>query len=224
MSKTTSVTQLATVSARNQLWLGLAWTLGVLVCAISILAWGRDYGWHLLPFNAYQLFPVLGLLAFSLMWTHYMMGAMSGWRKLPSGALASYFRFTGYAVLALICLHPGLLIYQRFRDGYGLPPHSYESYVAPGLGWVTILGSASLLVFLAFEFHRVYGQHRWWHYVVDASDLAMLVILYHGLRLGQQLQHGWFRGVWFFYAASLILVLIDKYYRRYQKKFGSAAK
>jgi hypothetical protein len=127
--------------------------------------------------------------------------------------LADYFRITGWLVLGLICLHPGLLIYQRFRDGHGLPPGSYESYVAPGLGWVTLLGTASLLVFLAFEFHRRYGERRWWRYVQDASDLAMLAIIYHGLRLGSQL-HGWFYYVWWFYAVTLVLVLIRKYVLR----------
>jgi hypothetical protein len=224
MSKTTSVTHSTAIPARTRLWLGLAWTLGLIVCLLSIISWGRYYGWHLLPFSVYLWFPVLGLLAFSLMWTHYIVGTLGGLLKLPKGALASYFRVTGYAVLVLICLHPGLLIYQRFRDGYGLPPHSYESYVAPGLGWVTVLGTASLLVFLAFEFHRVLGQRRWWHYVVDASDFAMLAIVYHALRLGQQVQHGWFRAVWFFYAASLIAVLIYKYYKRFRQKFGGTAK
>jgi hypothetical protein len=130
--------------------------------------------------------------------------------------LASYFRITGYIVLVLICLHPGLLIYQRFRDGFGLPPHSYESYVAPGLGWVTLLGTTSLLVFLAFELRRFYGKRPWWRFVADASDVAMLAILYHGLRLGSQLQHGWYRGVWLFYAVMLIAALVYKYATRYQ--------
>jgi hypothetical protein len=160
---------------------------------------------------------VLGLLAFSIMWSHYMAVALRTYLNLDRQVLAGFFRLTGYAVLVLICLHPGILIYQRFRDGYGLPPHSYETYVAPGLGWVTLLGTASLLVFLAFEFRRVYGRRTWWHYVADASDAAMLAILYHGLRLGTVLQRGWFRGVWLFYAVTLIAALIYKYTGRYRR-------
>jgi hypothetical protein len=190
-----------------------AWTLTAVVSLLAIVAWGGYYGWHVLPVNTYILFPVLGLLAFSIMWSHYMAVALRAYLKLDARVLSSFFRVTGYAVLVLICLHPGLLIYQRFRDGYGLPPHSYETYVAPGLGWVTILGMASLLVFLAFEFRRVYGRHSWWHYVADASDAAMLAILYHGWRLGSLLQHGWFRGVWLFYAVTLVAALIYKFQR-----------
>ena len=202
---------------KDRLSLVAAWTLTAIVSLLAIIVWGNSYNWPIWPINTYLLFPVLGLLAFSIMWSHYMAVALRNYLKLDSTKLAGYFRLTGYAVLALICLHPGLLIYQRFRDGFGLPPHSYESYVAPGLGWVTVLGTASLLVFLAFEFHRVYGERSWWHYVADASDVAMLVILYHSLRLGTQLQSGWFRGVWLFYAVSLVAALVYKYIRRYKR-------
>lgn len=188
-----------------------AWSLGVAVCSAAIVAWGRNYHWKLLPFDAYRAFPLLGLLAFSLMWTHYIVDTLRDLAGVKPETIRPYFRYTGYAVLVLICLHPGLLIYQLFRDGAGLPPGSYEHYVAPGLGWVTLLGTASLLVFLAFEFHRKFGDRSWWHYVRDASDFAMLAIVYHALRLGNDLQQEWFRYLWWFYALTLVVVLIRKY-------------
>jgi hypothetical protein len=191
-----------------------AWSLSVLVAVLAIVVWGQYYGWHL-AFNAYLVFPVLGLTAYSIMWSHYMAGTASQVLGLDKKVLAAYFRLTGYAVLVLICLHPGLLIYQRFRDGFGLPPGSYENYVAPGLGWITLLGTASLLVFLAFEFHRKFAAQPWWHFVTEAGDLAMLAIFYHSLRLGHQLQNGWFRYVWWFYGITLTVVIIRSYIKKY---------
>lgn len=192
-----------------------AWGLAGLVSLLAILSWGQDYGWKLTPFSPYVFFPVLGTLAFSLMWSHYVTGTIREFAGVPTERLASYFRVTGYAVLVLICLHPGLLIYQRFRDGYGLPPSSYLSYVAPGLGWVAMLGAVSLLIFLAFELHRFFGNRSWWKYVVDASDFAMLAIFYHGLRLGQL--HGWFQIIWWLYGIVLIGVLARKYWLRFSQ-------
>jgi hypothetical protein len=192
-----------------------AWTISLCVCLLAILVWGMNYHWQLLPINNYVLFPLLGLLAFSIMWSHYIAAAMRELAGLEKGVLGRYFELTSLAVLVLICLHPGLLIYQRFRDGYGLPPHSYESYVAPGLGWVTLLGTASFLVFMAYELRRWFGKRPWWHFVAEAGDFAMLAILYHGFRLGSQLQIGWFRWVWLFYTVTLAAVLIRKYYNQY---------
>ena len=105
--------------------------------------------------------------------------------------------------------------WQRWRDGFGLPPHSYESYVAPGLGWITLLGSASLLVFLAYEAHRWFAEKRWWHFVQEAGDLAMLVILYHGYKLCIQFDDRWVAGLWTFYGVILVAILIRSYYRKY---------
>jgi hypothetical protein len=193
------------------------WSLGLLVCLLSIFAWADDLQWQLTPLNAYVIFPVLGLTAYGLMWSMYVLGALREIFKLDESSFSDYFKTAGWAVLILICLHPGLLIYQRFRDGFGLPPGSYESYVAPGLGWVTLLGTASLLVFLAYEFHRLYGERRWWRYVQTAVDLAMLAIFYHGLRLGTQTGHGWFHMVWWFYGITLVAVLTRSYFLKYKQ-------
>lgn len=196
------------------------WLLVVVVCTLGFIAWGNDFNWEITPLNAYLLFPLLGILAFSIMWAHYVAGAIRDYFEFNSTSLKSFFQYTGYAVLILICLHPGLLILQRFRDGYGLPPGSYESYVQPGLGWITVLGSVSLLAFLAFELHRVFGKRSWWHWVLTAGDIAMLAIFYHGLRLGGQLYHrGWFQTLWVFYGLILIVILGRKYYLLYLKRY-----
>lgn len=196
-----------------------AWTLGGVVSTLAIIAWGQDYSWNLLPFDSYRWFPLLGLLAFSLMWGHYALGFMRnlfGWKM---SELAHYFRITGWAVLILLCLHPGLLIYQLFRDGMGLPPGSYTSYVAPGMAWLTLLGTVSLLVFLAFELRRRYANRSWWHFIPEAGDFAMLAIFYHGLRLGGQIQ-GWYRTIWWVYGISLAAIIAHSYYRKYGKRSG----
>lgn len=205
------------MSDDSKKFLAGAWLVGLSVTLISVLAWGQDNTWHFSPFSAYQVFPVLGLTAFGLMWSHYVVGTLRDLLGIKKESIKNYFAYTGWAVLALICLHPSLLIYQRFRDGFGIPPKSYETYVGDGLGWVTLLGTASLLVFLAFEFHRKFGKKPWWHYVTDASDLAMLAILYHGFRLGTDLQHGWFRWVWLFYAVTFVAAIARKYYLRLKK-------
>jgi len=130
--------------------------------------------------------------------------------------LIEYYRLTSYIVLVAILLHPSLLAYQRFRDGFGLPPGSETSYVMPGLGWLIVVGMCSLLVFLAYELHRWFKYRLWWKYVIYAGDAAMVAIFYHGLRLGSQLQAGWFHMVWWFYGISLIAMLLYKYYKQAQ--------
>lgn len=193
-----------------------AWALGAVVSGLALFVWGQSFAWHFSVLSTYQIFPVLGLLAFSLMWSHYMIGFLRRLTKTTSN-LSDYFRITGYAVLVLILLHPGLLIYQRFHDGFGLPPGSYKSYVAPSMAWLTLLGSVSLLAFLSFELKRWFDHKNWWKYILILNDAAMLGIFYHGLQLGTQTHIMWFRGIWWFYGITLIAVLIYKYGRLIQQ-------
>lgn len=208
-----------TVSASNKdrLFQIGAWSLAVIVSIIGYLAWGGDYGYTFSKISGYQLFPLLGILAFSIMWSHYVSGTIGEIIGASSSALKRYYQYTGYVVLALICLHPGILIYSLFRDGKGLPPSSYEHYVAPGLGWITLLGTVSFTIFIAYEFKRVFADKPWWHFVTEAGDFAMLAILYHGLRLGGQLVKPgtWFRDIWWTYFVILTAILIRSYYIKY---------
>jgi hypothetical protein len=180
-------------------------------CITALTAWAGMYQWHI-PFKSlYTLFPVLGLLAFSIMWSQYMLEALQNLTHHTVN-IKRYFTTTSMFVLVLILLHPGLLIIQRFVDGYGLPPESYKSYVAPMKAWITVLGSISLLAFLAFELKRFYGDRNWWPYVLILNDIAIIAIFYHGLRLGSDTQAGWFKGLWYFFGMTLVAALVYKYY------------
>lgn len=197
----------------------LPWILSAVVSGLAVYVWGQSLQWQWRLVNAYLFFPVLGLLAYSIMWSHYMVGAVKH-SLLKDVELANYFRYTGYVVLAAIVLHPSIFIYRLFRDGYGLPPGSYTHFVAPSMAWVVLLGTASLFVFLAFELHRWYGQKPWWKYVITAGDVAMVAIFYHGLRLGNQLHSGWFVAVWWFYGITLLAALARKYIKLLLQKPG----
>lgn len=192
----------------------LAYLLSLTVAALTVVAWGSDLHWAFSQLSVYQFFPVLGLLAFSLMWAHYPVGTLRRVWGLDAAVTAPYYRITGWAVLGLIVLHPGLLVWQLGRDGFGWPPDSYlYHFVAPGLRFSALVGTVSLFIFLAFELQRFFRQRSWWKFVNWASDLAMVGIFYHGLTLGTDLQNGWHRGLWWFYGVTLVGCLAFNRYR-----------
>ncbi|HSX27809.1 MAG TPA: hypothetical protein VLG25_03440 [Patescibacteria group bacterium] len=198
-----------------------AWSLSAVVVILAFLAWGMGNKWQLAHISNYKLFPLFGLIAFSLMWAHYIVSGTRQYFKIASSEVRGYFEVTSFAVFLAILFHPGLLWWQLWRDGLGLPPESYlKHYVAPGLGWVALLGTASWFVFLAYEFRRLFDQKSWWHYVQAASDIAIVAVFYHALRLGTQLRHGWLKPVWYFYGVSLLIALGYIYYAKRQQKAG----
>lgn len=201
----------------------LAWTLSMAVSIIGVVAWIQFFHGRVGHVSSYQLFPLFGLLAFSLMWSHYIVAALRVYLGVERERLHIYFEATSWAVLVALLLHPGLLVWQLWRDGFGLPPESYlRHFVAPELAWVALLGTMSLFIFLAFELRRWFEQRSWWWSVSLAGDIAMLAIFYHGLRLGSQLQTGWLRTLWFGYGMSYLIALVYLYIRRFRARTSVA--
>jgi hypothetical protein len=187
------------------------------------VAWGQSFRWQFAHFSSYQLFPVFGLLAFSLMWSHYIAAVIRMYLKVDKAVLHRYFEVTSLAVLALILAHPGLLAWQLWRDGLGLPPGSELLYGGTMRGMV-LLGMIAWLIFLAYEFRRKFENRPWWLVISVATDIAMVMIFIHSLQLGSQLQTGWFRVLWYIYGITLVVALVYIYVKKFQPTAPSIAK
>lgn len=194
---------------------GIAWGISAAATTLAVVAWGNSYEWELAGMGTYQLFPLFGLLAFSLMWSHYVVSAIRQYFEVESKALSHYFEITSAIVLTAILLHPGLLLWQLWRDGLGLPPGSAKAYVGAAAYWAIWFGLIALVVFLSYELRRFYGKQKWWPIVQHASDVAMVLIFVHALRLGGALHPGWYRNVWYFYGISFLTALVYGYIKRY---------
>lgn len=188
-----------------------AWTLAAIVILFAVAAWSQVRLTEK-PLSAYDIFPLFGLMAFSLMWTHYVTGAIRRLMHMNSRTLRRYFQVTSGLVLVLLLLHPGIFLAMLWLDGFGLPPFSYwEVYAGLFERFALLLGTISLFVFLGFEFYRKYKAATWWRYVEYANMAAMGAIFYHALTLGGELELGWFRLVWFVYGATFVAAVIIRF-------------
>ena len=183
------------------------YTLGLAVALLSVWLWS-DTAWRADLLDVYVIFPLLGLLAFGLMWTHYIVGALRRYLGLSRDSTASYTRATGWIVLALILLHPSLLSLGLWQDGFGLPPASYLN-VYRSQSLAVILGSLALCTFIAYELHRWWRARSWWQFVEYAQMIAMSAIFFHGLTLGRI--SGWRSAVWWGYGLTLLLAGVYTY-------------
>ncbi|MEK7603359.1 MAG: hypothetical protein AAB459_03905 [Patescibacteria group bacterium] len=191
-----------------------AWELAFLVTGLAFVAWGQSYRWRLGDLGILQIFPLLGLMAFSLMWAHYMTSFVRLQMGIQRKILKTYLEVTSFIVLVCLVLHPGLLIYKLWQNGLGLPPASYFNYVGKELAPAVALGSISLMIFLAYELRRKFVKSSWWKYVVWANGTAMIAIFVHGLRLGGQLMSGWYRFIWLIYGVLLVSLFVYQFLSR----------
>jgi hypothetical protein len=189
-----------------------AWSLSAATSIVAVIAWGQLYDWRIGSISTYQWFPLFGLLAFSLMWSHYIVGVLRQLAGVDKIMLKTYFESTSLVVLVSLLLHPGLLGWQLWRDGIGLPPGSYKFYVGSALYIWILAGLLSWIIFATYELRRKYSMRSWWTVVERASDLGMTLIYFHALKLGSHLQSGWFKYVWYFYGITLAISLIYIYY------------
>ncbi|HRF28747.1 MAG TPA: hypothetical protein PL051_03865 [Candidatus Saccharibacteria bacterium] len=185
------------------------WMLALLVTALSFFVWFSVRGDGNL--SIYDVFPPLGLIAFGLMWTHYIGGALRRMWGIKKQSNDVYWSVSTGAVLVLIIAHPLLLNYGLIQDGLGLPPASYSA-AYPGKEAILLLGTLSLFAFLAFELRRWYGTRNWWHIVDKIQLVAMAAIFTHALILGRELTVGWFQVVWWLYGISLVAAVTYSYW------------
>lgn len=184
----------------------LTWGLVVLSLILSLLVWGDGIAWQFGSINAYQWFPLFGLIAWLVMATHYFSGALRithPYLKKP----AYYSKVTSFIVLASLLLHPGILAYSQWRNGFGFPPNSFVEYVGESLLLASMLGSIALTLFLAFEIfdrlkEKAVIKKNWW-LVSISQTVAMMLVFIHALRLGGDLD-GWFLAVWLSYGMLLL--------------------
>ena len=183
------------------------WTILAFAILVPLFVWGQGIDWQLGSITIYRWFPLFGLLAWMIMWTHYINGAVRV--KNPKLVKPKFYEpLTAYVVLGSLLLHPGLLIYAQWKNGAGLPPNSYIDYVGEALALAVMFGTIALIIFLSFEvFNRMKNNKsikKWWPAVSISQSVAMILIFVHGLRLGTDLSSGWFVYVWLLCGISLI--------------------
>ena len=186
-----------------------SYLLSLLTVGLAVVVWLPSAS----SITTYSLFPLLGLIAFGLMWAHYVSDALRRWYRVPKDSLRLYFQLTSMIVLICLLLHPGLLQLQLYIDGLGPPPFSFLTVYPSLIERIAITtGVIALICFLAFEFHRIYGNRPWWRFVGWANICAMALILWHGYILGGELGSRWFQIVWIGYAVTFAASVLYSHY------------
>lgn len=180
----------------------IEWAFGAAAVVLPTVAWlSRN---SLSGLTLYDIFPPLGIVAFGLMWTHFVVGALRRYAGISRRNETLYMPLSMGLGLALILLHPGLLWIALYLDGYGLPPQSHLQAYSAQAGLLA-LGTIALLIFLSYELKRFFGDKNRWKYIEQIQIIGMIAIFIHALGLGNELHVDWFLAVWIFYGVTLLI-------------------
>lgn len=184
------------------------WLLLITVTLAPFIAWAQARSWQFNTLTALSLFPLLGLWAWSIMWTHYAYGTLILCNPSRFKKSQAYSRVSRYAVLALILFHPNLLVWNQWNIRGILPPESIYGYVDSSLKVFVFFGTLSFLTFLSFEiFERLRNKawvQRQWRWISLSQMVAMVLIFFHALAIGQTTNTTWFEYYWVLLGCLLI--------------------
>lgn len=179
--------------------------LNIFVVLAAVVAWlqSTDGNYTLLNISS-----LLAVLAFGLMWVHYVSDAVAPLKEGDSPDV-QYWVSRG-AVLIAILAHPVLVNWYLLDEGYGFPPGSYESLLS-GFAWVVVLGWIALAAFLLFEVRKHKLVARYERQIFHFNILAMFLVIIHGFMIGLVMMNTWYVWVWWAFLASFGAVAVYRY-------------
>ena len=180
--------------------------------AVAIWQWGTGLDWELEELDLLTVFPLLGMIAFTTMWWHFLVGFVAqikpNFTKFKRLHLVS-----GYWVFVAIVLHPLLFWVWGVGEGFASPLDIYKAYLGDDYRFA-LLGTLGLFVFLLYDLARWLRERpfikRYWWVVDSIDDTAFLIIFIHSINIGQHVQSGWFRYLWIFYGLSGLFFILYK--------------
>jgi len=183
-----------------------------LIVFLPVYFWGDSFAWDLSRLNLYLLFPLLGMLAFSIMWTQVVVGTF----KEKFENVNKFFSRTGVAVFLLFFFHPVLAAVAQFKSVGLLPLQSFFDLVGPAQKKFLIIGMIAFTIFVLYEIvlrvaalRKVQKLNKFFEIF---SEFGIILVFIHSINLGSHLQAGFLKYVWWFYGVSAILMIGWKYF------------
>jgi hypothetical protein len=177
-------------------------TLGAALAVLApIVAHIRNVSWGESSLIA-AIFPIFGLLAFTLLWLHAISGVFE--EKLREILdFDAFVHWTASLILFSMLAHPLLLlILIKFKISL-----LFNDDIA--------LGALGLLLLLSYDFFKPFKKSgsfsRHWNKILIVSNIGFVLTFFHSLELGSDLQTGFMHSLWLFYGVTAILALIYTY-------------
>lgn len=164
------------------------------------LNWALDF--NLLLFN---LFPMLGMAAFTLLWLHVLSGAFEPWLKKHFD-FDRFVHNTSILIFIFIILHPLLLLI-----GLDFNFNELFLYGAKHI-WFAII---AWILLITYDIGKVLQKYNFftrnWKNILLISTIGFLLTFFHSIGLGSDLQSGTLRIIWIIYGITGIAAAIYVY-------------
>jgi hypothetical protein len=191
---------------KNRLVKVLLIVFSVFVVIYPLWQRARYLNWSLGSSLVFNLFPLFGLAAFTLLWLHIVGASIEPWlRKYID--FEKFVENTSNLILFLMLMHPLLLLVGMnfsIKDILG----AYESFYI-------LLGATGLALLLSYDIGRMLKRRdfftRHWDEILFISTVGFVLIFFHSLAIGSDFHSETLRTIWIFYGTTAILSTIYLY-------------
>lgn len=196
--------------SRNRLPKLAVWLLAGLAVFYPLYVWFSNADLTMDKGVWLELFPALGLLAFSTMWLHIVGGAMR--EKLNKYIdFQQFVAVSSLVVLSSIILHPLILTIGLQVNGGG----SVYDYITDGRNYLIWLAVTAWFIFVGYDILKLFKTQaivaRHWQVIKFVATLGFFLTLVHSLGIGGDLQSGSLKMVWWFYGLTAGIATIYSY-------------
>jgi hypothetical protein len=154
-----------------------------------------------------EIFPIFGLIAFVLLWTHTILGVFEPWLHTRWPRLFDgYVHWSAVTILVCIILHPLLLLIAlNFSLADVLAINS--PYVLFGvIGWCLLI-----IYDITKPFRRYNFIARNWTNILIISNIGFVFTFFHSLHVSGDFDIGFMHWLWIFLGVTAIASLIWTY-------------
>ncbi len=173
----------------------------VVVLLLPLYFWGDSFAWDFSIISGHVLFPLLGMLAFSLMWLQVVV---STFPKAFNINLDRFWAVSGLWVLILFVAHPVVAVFaNKSTNIFSFVADAQQVYI-----WLAVI---AFIVFVLFEIVMRLGKKpfaaRARPYIEKASYVGVILIWVHSLNIGSHTGFGFLNYVWWFYGITAVLMI-----------------
>jgi hypothetical protein len=199
---------------KNKLALFLIWLFVIAAVVYPLWAVISVTDWSNNDFKTFlqNIFPLLGILAASLLWVHSISGVFENWIRKHIN-FDAFISTTATIILISMLLHPILLL---ISFGFNL------SQIFTSFGHLDdiFIGLCALILLLSYDVGKYLKKHgsnffaNNWNWILIISNVGFLLVFIHSLAIGGDLQSGAVRVVWKSYGITALLAIVYTYLLR----------
>ena len=147
-------------------------------------------------------------MAVATLWLHSISGVFEPWLRRYIN-FDRFVQLTSTLIFVCIVLHPLLILYKL--------KFSIKNLVLIYDSNALVIAAIALILLLTYDIGKIlqkkyqfFVEH--WQKILLISNIGFILIFYHSLSIGSDLQSGTLRILWIFYGTTAILSIIWTYF------------